>query len=103
MSLARQAGASIAAKPIIDPVAVWVQGPWGSSRSAASFDRRGDSMGANKRQQTMAKIRREQAVREKRELKQEKREAARRAKAGQGPDSSPDGQTQLGTPSPRVE
>jgi hypothetical protein len=39
-------------------------------------------MSANKRQQTMAKIRREQAVREKRELKQEKKEAARRAKAG---------------------
>jgi hypothetical protein len=38
-------------------------------------------MSANKRQQTMAKIRREQAVREKRELKQEKKEAARRAKA----------------------
>ena len=41
-------------------------------------------MSANKRQQTMAKIRREQAVREKRELKQEKKEAARRAKAGDG-------------------
>ena len=40
-------------------------------------------MSANKRQQTMAKIRREQAVREKRELKQEKKEAARRAKAGE--------------------
>jgi hypothetical protein len=39
-------------------------------------------MSANKRQQTMAKIRREQAVKERRALKQEKREAARRAKAG---------------------
>jgi hypothetical protein len=38
-------------------------------------------MSANKRQQTMAKIRREQAVRERRALKQEKKEAARRAKA----------------------
>ena len=38
-------------------------------------------MGANKRQQTMAKMRREQAVREKRELKQEKKRAARLAKA----------------------
>jgi hypothetical protein len=38
-------------------------------------------MGANKRQQTMAKMRREQAVREKRALKQEKKKAARLAKA----------------------
>jgi hypothetical protein len=38
-------------------------------------------MGAKKRQQTMAKMRREQAVRERRALKQEKKEAARRAKA----------------------
>ena len=38
-------------------------------------------MSANKRQQTMAKVRREQAVRERRMLKQEKKEAARRAKA----------------------
>jgi hypothetical protein len=38
-------------------------------------------MSANKRQQTMAKVRREQAVRERRMLKQEKKTAARRAKA----------------------
>jgi hypothetical protein len=38
-------------------------------------------MSAKKRQQTMAKMRREQAVRERRALKQEKKEAARRAKA----------------------
>lgn len=38
-------------------------------------------MSANKRQQTMAKIRREQAVKERRAMKQEKKEAARRAKA----------------------
>ena len=41
-------------------------------------------MSANKRQQTMAKIRREQAVRERRAAKQEKKEAARRAKAEGG-------------------
>ena len=41
-------------------------------------------MSANKRQQTMAKIRREQAVKERRALKLEKKEAARRAKAGGG-------------------
>jgi hypothetical protein len=38
-------------------------------------------MSASKRQQTMAKIRREQAVKERRALKQEKKEAARKAKA----------------------
>lgn len=37
-------------------------------------------MSAKKRQQTMAKLRREQAVREKRQRKQEKKEAARIAK-----------------------
>jgi hypothetical protein len=37
-------------------------------------------MSAKKRQQTMAKMRREQAVREKRLRKQEKKEAARNAK-----------------------
>jgi hypothetical protein len=48
-------------------------------------------MGANKRQQTMAKIRREQAVRERRALKQEKKEAARRAKAaGNAPSETPE-------------
>jgi hypothetical protein len=47
-------------------------------------------MSANKRQQTMAKIRREQAVKERRALKQEKKEAARRAKAsGQTPSEAP--------------
>jgi hypothetical protein len=38
-------------------------------------------MASKKRQQTMAKMRREQAVRERRALKQEKKEAARAAKA----------------------
>jgi hypothetical protein len=49
-------------------------------------------MSANKRQQTMAKIRREQAVKERRALKQEKKQAARRAKAGDGaPSDAPNG------------
>jgi hypothetical protein len=53
--------------------------------NVAGVDRReGLFMAGNKRQQTMAKIRREQAVRERRVLKQEKKEAARRAKAGEG-------------------
>jgi hypothetical protein len=51
-------------------------------------------MSANKRQQTMAKIRREQAVRERRAAKQEKKEAARRAKAEGGTvDDAPAGDT----------
>jgi hypothetical protein len=41
-------------------------------------------MGSKKRQQTMAKFAREQAVKERRALKQEKREAARNAKAEEG-------------------
>jgi hypothetical protein len=52
-------------------------------------------MSANKRQQTMAKIRREQAVRERRVLKQEKKEAARRAKAAGGTLADPSGEDQL--------
>lgn len=52
-------------------------------------------MAGNKRQQTMAKIRREQAVRERRVLKQEKKEAARRAKAeGTIPDADAPGDDQ---------
>jgi hypothetical protein len=49
-------------------------------------------MSANKRQQTMAKMQREQAVKERRALKQEKKEAARRAKAhgGAPPETQPD-------------
>ena len=54
-------------------------------------------MSANKRQQTMAKIRREQAVRERRVLKQEKKEAARRAKAAGGALADPSGDDQLAT------
>jgi len=42
-------------------------------------------MGVSKRQQTIAKARREQAVKERRAQKQEKKAAARRAKAGEGP------------------
>ena len=49
-------------------------------------------MSANKRQQTMAKWRREQAVKERRALKQEKKQAARRVKAG---DPTP-GDTRVG-------
>ncbi len=44
----------------------------------------GGRMATSKRQQTMAKIRREQAVRERRTLKQEKKEAARQAKRAGG-------------------
>jgi hypothetical protein len=46
-------------------------------------------MSASKRQQTMAKLRREQAVKERRVLKQEKKEAARRAKAEGAPGPEP--------------
>lgn len=40
---------------------------------------------SSKRQQTMAKMMREQALRERRAKKQEKKEAARSAKAGETP------------------
>lgn len=48
-------------------------------------------MSSKKRQQTMAKLRREQAVAERRALKQEKRAAARSAKEA-GPVPAPDGE-----------
>jgi hypothetical protein len=60
-----------------------------SDAQRASTERKG-FMSASKRQQTMAKIRREQVVRERRALKQERKEAARRAKAGEsGPSDAP--------------
>ena len=43
----------------------------------------------SKRQQTMAKITRERAVKEKRALKLEKKQAARDAKAGESSPDSP--------------
>lgn len=48
-------------------------------------------MSSKKRQQTMAKMRREQEIRERRVLKQEKKEAARLAKAsGEAPVETPE-------------
>ena len=48
-------------------------------------------MSSSKRQQTMAKIRREQAVKERRVQKQLKKEAARSAKAGESTPSDTGG------------
>jgi uncharacterized protein with von Willebrand factor type A (vWA) domain len=61
-------------------------------RKAASVDERKVVMSA-KRQQTMAKIARERAVRERRERKREKKEAAaalRKAEAADGTPTAPE-------------